>query len=140
MPDRVEVQNVTCPASTAPGSPLETAIAHVVACIVVRVTIRIPTGHAGLTGIALGYGHNAVLPRGAGAYISGDDEVIVYDLTNYDPGPQWQAFTINTDTQSHSWQLRFEVDEIQTGQRTFATPLPLDAADINAAGTALIGV
>src|SRR4051812_24349081 len=110
MPDRVEVQDISCPAGTATSSPLETALTGVVDCQVVKVTIRIPAGHAGLTGIALGYGHNAVLPRTRGRFISGDDEIIEYDMSNYITGPQWAAFTVNADTISHAWEVRFEVD------------------------------
>jgi hypothetical protein len=138
MPDRVEVQDLTCPAGTTSAAPVEVAITGVVACSVERLTILIPPGHALLTGIAFGYGHQPVLPRTAGRFISGDDEVIVYDMTNYPDGPQWQAFLINADTNPHGWEVRFEVDELPA---TAASPVsaPLALPEIYAVGSALIG-
>lgn len=137
MPDRVEVQDVTAPASQA--TALEVALTNVVACQPVRVEIRIPPGHAFKTGIALGYGHNAILPRAGAAYISGDDEQLFYDLTNYVPGPQWQAFLVNADTQSHTWEIRFEVDEILPNL-SLAPSQPVQVPDIYEAAGQLVGV
>ena len=139
MPDRVEVQDITCPAGTPASSPQITDLDGVVACQVVRVTIRIPAGPAGLTGIALGYAENAVLPRTGGRFISGDDEVIIYDLSDYIAGPQWQAFTVNLDTIDHAWEVRFEVDEL-TDLAAGVQPAPIPPADLLAAGSAQIGV
>lgn len=139
MPDRVEVQDIACPAGTTEAAPLETVLDGVVNCQVVRVTIRIPAGHSGLTGIALGYAHNPVLPRTAGRFISGDDEVIEYDLRDYIEGPQWQAFTVNHDTISHAWQIRFEVDEL-TDPAAGIPAEPVGASDIEQAAIAQVGI
>lgn len=139
MPDRLEVQDITCPAGVPVGAPVEVEVVNVFACQVVRLTIRIPPGHAGRTGIALGYGHQAVFPRTRGAFISGDDEVIVYDLSNYPPGPQWQAFVCNTDTQPHTWEVRFEVDELLVGQLPELSG-PLPPAAIELAAGPLVGI
>lgn len=109
MPDRVEVQNITCPPGTTTSAPLETVLVGVVACIVVRFIVSVPPGHAGTTGIAIGYGHNAVLPRGGG-FISGDQLTLDFELSaRYPAGPQYQAFTCNTDTQAHTWQVVSEL-------------------------------
>lgn len=139
MPDRIEVQDVSCNAGIPATNPTEVILANVVACQVVKVTLRIPPGHAGKTGIALGYGHNAVIPRTGGAFISGDDEVIEYDLTNYPPGPQWFAFLMNTDTIPHSWEVRFEVDELrgQAIPTTAGSVIPVE--DLYAAAGQLVG-
>lgn len=111
MPDRVEVHDVTCPASTPSSAPLEVAFNDVPANLM-AVTIVIPDGHAGLTGIALAYGHQPVLPRTPGAFISGNDEVVRFDMSNYPTGPPWSAFVCNNDLTSHAWEVRLEYDEI----------------------------
>lgn len=112
MPDLVQVQNVTCPAGTPASAPLETVLVGVVGVKVIRFIVVMPAGHAGTTGIALGYGHNAVLPY-SGGFVSGDGEVLDFELTTaYPDGPQWSAFTCNTDTQAHSWQVRAEVNNL----------------------------
>lgn len=139
MPDRVEVQDLTCNAGVTTANPTEIALSGVVACQVVRLTIRIPPGHAGLTGIAFGYGHNPVLPRTAGRFISSDDEVIVYDMQNYPPGPQWEAFLVNQDTIAHSWEVRIEVDELRAFVPASLVQ-PISSTDITAAAGELIGI
>lgn len=132
MPDRVNVANVTCPAGTPVGAPVETYFTQFPPGIPRKLTIVIPDGHAGLTGIALGYGHQPILPDNTGAYISGNDESIPFDLTNYSAGPLWSAFTCNLDLIDHSWQIRLEFDEIIQSE---AAPLaqPLDLSTLNAA-------
>lgn len=138
MPDRVEVQDISCPASTTAANPLIVTLTNVVACDVQRLTIRIPPGHSGLTGIAFGYGLTAILPRTSGAFISGDDEVIVYDMSNYIDGPQWYAFLCNLDLQSHAWEVRFEVNELTEANANSAGSV-IPVADLYAAGTATVG-
>lgn len=129
---------MTCAPGVSAAAPTEVNLDGVNACSIVRVTLRIPAGHAGKTGIALGYGHQAVLPRTAGRFISGDDEVVVYDMSNYADGPQWQAFLINADTIPHTWEVRVEVDELVSPG---AVPLrvPIDPLDLMAAGSAAVG-
>lgn len=131
MPDRVEVHDVTCAASVPATAPTEIAFNDAPANLR-RVTIVIPDGHSGLTGIALGYGHVPIIPRTTGAFISGNDEVIHFDLSNYPIGPPWSAFVCNSDLQSHSWEIRLEYDEIVDGTPTHDVQ-PLTAADIYSA-------
>lgn len=155
MPDRVEVFDVTCPASTPETEPIEVAFDYPPG-IPRKVTIIIPDGHAGLTGIALGYGHNAVIPRTTGKFISSNDEFITFDLSNYPAGPIWSAFVCNNDLLPHAWEVILELDEIAattnapaqaalpvadivtTGadimaQEAAATPIPVE--DVTAAAT-----
>lgn len=113
MPDRVNVADVTCPGNTPVGAPVEAFLTQFPPGIPRKVTIVIPDGHAGLTGIALGYGHQPVIPDNRGAFISGNDETIPFDLTNYPAGPKWSAFMVNSDQTPHSWEIRFEFDEIR---------------------------
>ena len=119
MPDRVEVFDVTCPGSTPATAAIEVPFDYAPG-IPRRATIIIPDGHAGLTGIALGYGHNAVIPRTTGKFISSNDEFITFDLTNYPAGPVWSAFVCNNDTISHVWEVMLELDEIPAATPTIA--------------------
>ena len=97
--------------------------------ILLRFYIVIPDGHSGLTGIALGYGHRAVIPYTAGAYFSGNDEVFAMDWIDSVPGVAWSAFLCNNDLQSHSWEVRFEYNEIGGATDQYVVA-PLSATDI----------
>lgn len=136
MPERVEVFDITCPASTPPSAPLEVDFAYNPG-VPRRVTIIIPDGHAGLTGIALGYGHQPVLPRSLGKFISSNDEFITFDLSNYPAGPLWQAFVCNNDLQAHVWEVILELDEIRAAT-ALTVDAPISPAAIAAAGEATL--
>lgn len=108
--DRLLVYDVTCNASVAAATPTEVATVPLSLYYVSRVTIVIPDGHAGLTGIALAFGHQPVIPYNAGAYISGNDEIIPYDLSDAFPaGVSWSVFVCNLDTGPHTWETRWEL-------------------------------
>lgn len=96
-----------------------------------KVTITIPDGHAGLTGIAIAFGHNAVIPSNAGAYITGNDWTFPFDLHNYPNGVAWSAFVCNLDLQPHSWQVIFEGDNL-TSTDTSAIPQVINTGDLAA--------
>lgn len=133
--DLLHVYDVTCPASTPTSAPVEVQTVPAGLFYVTRFVIVIPDGHSGLTGIALAYGHQPVIPYNAGAYISGNDEVIPYDLSgSYPAGVQWSAFLVNDDLQSHSWEVRCELS-IAAPQQSLSQST-LTAADIYTAGQA----
>lgn len=97
--------------------------------------IVIPPGHAGLTGIALGYGHRGVIPYGELAFYSGDDDKIERNYTDIVPGVPWSAFLCNLDLQAHVWEIRFDLDELDTLPAS-ARSAPIAPSDIIAAGNA----
>lgn len=75
-----------------------------------RVTIVIPPGHCGLTGIQLQYGHTAMIPYDSG-WISGDDEVYTIAYSNkYPPGAAWEVAMLNNDVYDHHFQVRWEMN------------------------------
>jgi hypothetical protein len=97
------------------------------------VRIVIPAGHSGITGIALGYGHQNTIPRGNGAFYSGDDDDIRLDIIDNVPGVQWSAFLCNGDIIAHVWEVDLEFDElVETGVSPSVTQL--SPADIVNAG------
>lgn len=137
MAARLETQNVTVAASVDAAAPTEIPLTWPPG-IVRRITIVIPDGHSGLTGIALGYGHTPIMPNTVGAFISSNDEVLHYDINDQTPGVQWQAFVCNSDLQQHSWQIRFELDEI-TAEGPAPSPAILPVSIIDQTGAALLG-
>lgn len=134
MPTRFEQATVTCGAGVVATAP--TQVQFPFAGGILRVIrIVIPDGHAGLTGIALGYGGNAVVPFGNAAFYSGNDREIVLDYNDKVPGVQWAAFVCNLDLQSHSWEVDMDFDDIGATNST-ASIAPIAASTIVAAGTA----
>lgn len=99
-----------------------------------RIVIVIPDGHAGLTGIALGYGHNAVIPRTGRNYYSGNDRVVQFDYADTNSGVAWSAFLCNLDLQAHAWEVDFELDETPDAGG-ISSPSFIAPADILAAVT-----
>lgn len=100
--------------------------------IVGKIRILIPAGHAGLTGIALGYGGNNVIPTGLHAYYSGDNREVIIDYTDLNPGVSWQALLCNNDLITHVWEVDFDLTEIGVTNGT-STIQPLTVSDILAA-------
>jgi hypothetical protein len=95
--------------------------------------IVIPPGHAGLTGIAFGFGHQPIIPFTPGSYFSGDDDVIRRVYKDKNAGVPWSAFVCNEDLQLHVWEVRFDYNELPTGT-TSSNPATVTADDILAAG------
>lgn len=131
---RVEVYDVTCQQSTPVAAPIEVQMFDSGDFDVIGLTLIIPDGHAGTTGIALAIGHSIILPRNPGAFISGNDEQIAFLFKGYPRGAAWTAFVCNTDTIPHTWELRFEFDD--GGSVVLPSPVmqPISPADIVAAG------
>lgn len=133
MADDVQVYDVTCPASRPPTSPLEVTTIPASQFVVVKVWLIIPDGHAGLTGIALAFGHQPVIPSNPGAFISGNDEEFYIPLRGYPVGVPWSVFLCNNDNESHSWETRWELEFPPTppgGQ----PPQTVQPADVYTAG------
>lgn len=103
-------------ASTAPTTTA-TALGH---CIVETVTVVIPTGHAGLTGIAVVLASIHVVPYGDNAaFVLGDGTEETFELGfESDSGLTLAAY--NTDQAfPHTFYLRWKVRDIE---RTSVTP------------------
>lgn len=134
MPTRFEQAVVTCAASVPESNPTVVPLGFG-GGIVMVIRIVIPDGHAGLTGIALGYGGNAVVPYGDGAYYTGNDREVILEYVDNVPGVQWQAFLCNLDLQPHSWEVDFDLVEVGATNTT-TTIAPVTPASIVAAGVA----
>lgn len=138
MPDNVYAYAPSCVANTAVTAPVEFALAGMDPIIPRKVTITIPDGHAGLTGIAVAFGHNAVIPANAGAYISGNDWTFPFDLTGYPNGVSWSVLMVNGDIIAHVWQVIFEGDNLPDTPGSVAAAPPT-AEQVMAAAVADLG-
>lgn len=99
------------------------------------IRILIPAGHAGLTGIALGYGSNPTVPFGRFAYYSGDDREVIIAYSDRQPGVTWAAFVCNNDLIDHQWEVDMDFDDSDATNAT-SSIAPLSSANILAAGEA----
>lgn len=125
---------VTCGPSVPSTSPTEVAL-NFPPGQVLGFEIVIPAGHSGLTGIALGYGHNPTIPFGGRSFYSGDDDVVSGTVRDNTPGVPWSAFVCNNDLQPHSWEVRMALANMGQVVQT-ATPPPLPPSLIVATGNA----
>lgn len=134
MPDRTinpryVPQTVTVPANTPVASPTSTTtnLGH---CILDAVSVFIPSGHQGLTGLAIQLAGVHVVPYGDNnAYVLGDDSTDEFQLgVEVDQG--LNVITYNTDQAfSHTFYLRFKCRDIPQSQAsTPATVTPITAA------------
>ena len=102
---------------------------------ITKVTIVIPAGHAGLTGIQLWYGGGPAIPWDSG-WFSGDDDVIPLEPSGAFPaGVPWSVAMINNDIQQHTFQTRWEMIYAPNNSGAVAVT-PMSTADIYAAAAA----
>lgn len=100
--------DVTAPAGTPRTAPVEVMTSWLPGELV-GVEIVVPDGHNGLTGIVLALAHSPVMPRTAGAFIIGNDDVVSFDTIGYPDSGAWSAFVYNTDIFDHTFHVRYEV-------------------------------
>lgn len=93
-----------------------------------KVTVVIPPGHCGLTGLQLWYGGNAAIPYDSG-WISGDDEVYSINYgAHYPLGAAWQVAMLNNDVYDHHFQVRWEM--MFTSRRAASRFMRIGVGDI----------
>lgn len=138
MPDNVYAWAPTCPALTPVTAPVEFILSGMDPIVPRKVTITIPAGHSGLTGIGVAFGHNVVIPANTGAFISGDDDLFRFDLSSYPNGVTWSVFMVNLDLQAHVWQVIFEGDNLPVTSAA-QIPAPPSEADVMAAAMSQLG-
>jgi hypothetical protein len=107
-PNQVYVFDITCPAGTAIDAPLETDTSFPPG-FVTTVDIVIPDGHSGLTGIYLATSRGRAIPINEGSWLSGNNEKLTYNVSDFLDSGFWQAYTYNLDAFDHGWQVRFLV-------------------------------
>jgi|SRR5690348_1440066 len=139
MADVFQVYNTTVQPGTGVNAPTVGLAIGANIWTVSKVTIVIPAGHAGLTGIQLWYGGGPAIPYDSG-WFSGDDDVIPLEPSGAFPaGVPWSVAMINNDVIAHTFQTRWEMVYLAGNGR--GTPaLPMSTADIYAAAPDLVGV
>lgn len=139
MADVFQVYNTTVNAGVTANAPTVTPVIRASTWQVMKVTIVIPAGHAGLTGIQLWYGGGAAIPYNSGWY-SGDDEIHTVMLSDAFPfGVPWSVAMLNNDVIAHTFQTRWEMRIVRDTQGNAIAP-PVDVTDVYSAADNLVGV
>jgi len=122
---RIESFRVVVPAGTLPTAPLETDVSFEPG-EVQYVDVVIPSGHAGLTGIALGRNGAQVWPSRVRGFITADAATFRYNLERAGNSGRWSTFTYNVSAFAHSFYLYFAVYDPLPVEPGFA-PLSIGA-------------
>lgn len=131
MARRTFTTRIATPASTTEASPQATSFALPQGTLV-SVEVVIPSGHAGLTGIAIDYSGEHIFPWGRGTFLAGDDEVVSLDVGFELGGSPVTIRTFNTDdTFGHDHLLRFVVTDPADEPRGRVTPLVLAPTELD---------
>ncbi len=130
MLKRTFERRVTTPASTTQAAPQVTAWPMPRGTLI-EVTVVIPTGHAGLTGVALRYAGEHVYPFEDDSWIEGDDEVIDTPLDFEVGGADVSILTYNTDdTYSHDFIVRVLHEDPELVESAVVTPIFVAPSDL----------
>lgn len=107
---RYQRADLTVPAQTAIASATTTNLS-LGNTQLARVRIRIPTGHAGLTGFAMEFSGGRIVPwDDVTKWVIGNDEIEWYEV-NLQVGRSVQLRGYNLDTLDHTFYLTFELDD-----------------------------
>ena len=116
----------SCAANTAATAFTKTAVG-LTFCFLWTWEVRIPPGHAGVTGIALLDSNTFILPfeGTTAAWLIGDDDLLRYPY-ELELGANVQLATYNTSTlYTHGWQCRFvytPMSALDNDQAVIVTP------------------
>jgi len=111
MAQRVYRFNIVSPPNSPPVSATTERVDFPPG-IVEAITVEIPAGHAGKTGIAVSFGNNQIIPTGGSAWMSGNKKTIRYDLDDMFPGGVgWFVDHYNSGKRAHTFRLAVEVDD-----------------------------
>ena len=103
-------KTVTVPHGTAKASPQVTtwSLGNV---LLYRLAVRVPAGHAGLTGISVIYNGVAILPFGQPPdFIVTTGETLGQDFNEEEVSAPLTIQTYNTDIFDHSFYLRADIN------------------------------
>lgn len=120
--ERIEAKEVAVAAGTAEASASTTAFAFAPG-LLVGLEVTVPSGHAGLTGLALLQAGEQLIPRTRGDWLVADNAELRYALAYVAESRLWTARAFNTDVYPHTFYLRFLFDELVREERGEPTPL-----------------
>lgn len=113
---------LTVPAKTAPPALFSQALA-LQDGILDTMTLKIPSGHAGLTGVAVFSGGVQLWPSQQGTFVIGDNETVTWDYGREIGGAGLLVAGFNNDIFPHSFYFRFAISDKQA-----ATPVTIESA------------
>ena len=124
LTERIAVVNVTTAANTPSSTPLLTAI-DLGDVLVNSIYLRIPPGHAGLTGWQLQKSGNALVPFDQlDAWITGDNEVATFVISE-EITTGLAIATYNTGTYPHTHYCRVDYTPISATSTSDGVPVTL---------------
>lgn len=101
---------VTCTKGTAKASP-QVNTWNLGNVLLNRLSVRVPRGHAGLTGIVVLYNGLAIFPFGQPpSYLVTTGETVGQDFSEEELGSALTIQTYNTDIFDHSFYLRADIN------------------------------
>lgn len=90
-----------------------------------RVEVIIPSGHVGLTGLALFYSGTQILPwEGNDSWIIGEDDRLTFPI-DVNVTDELLAVSYNDDIYMHSHYLRLKLDDLVLGRPGFQVVQPI---------------
>lgn len=109
---RVEVFDVTVPASTLESAPAETETQFPQGELV-GVELVFPDGCAGEVGVQLAVAGGQVLPTTRGAWFAGNNETLSYELVGQANNGNWSVIAYNSDEYDHTVHVRYLVADFR---------------------------
>lgn len=124
---RIESFDVTVPAGTPKGAPIEVSTPWP-AGELVGIEVAIPDGPNGLVGFRILLASSQAIPSTAGAWIVGNDDRLSWDTIGYPNSGAWSVLAYNTDLFDHTFHVRYEVSDFvytssPAGGAAIPTPL-----------------
>lgn len=119
---RYFTHRVDAPAGTPPDNPQGVPLA-VFESVLVSVDVLIPSGHAGLTGLAFEYAGERVVPWGdSSTWLQGNDQTLTL-MVGLEVSTELIALTYNEGGYDHAWYLRLLLAYVDTEPRTVGAGL-----------------
>lgn len=78
--------------------------------VVETIEVRIPSGHAGKTGIVIWYAATQLVPDAGSQLLKGNAQVFKFDLEMIPTGTGWSWTAINDDVFDHQFYLTFFIN------------------------------
>ena len=81
--------------------------------VVEAITVEIPSGHVGKTGIRIWYNDAQLIPRNASTWLKGNKKTIRYDFDDPHPGGVgWYVDHYNAGRRDHTFYFVVELSEL----------------------------
>lgn len=128
MAREVRAFDVTIPAGTTADAPYTTEFAMPTRTVI-AINVRVPPGPSGTMGFAVDCSGTPIIPLAGTDWITTDNEVIDWPLTDYIDSGAWGLRGYNTGSYDHTVYLRFLLNP--PGTTASALPEMIDNGNIN---------